>query len=157
ANRAPVPVADAYTVPANGTRTINLGSLLANDTDPDGDSFRVIGDASAFTPQHGTVEIIPINNDYNSPDSFLVYKPNAGYLGPDTITYRVSDGQLSAPAQINISVLAAEFSGLEDRTINYGLPFLTLGGNVVVNGASVNSPTGFVVVTIPGYASVTTH
>src|SRR5262249_53281639 len=104
ANRAPVARPDDRTVAQNGSVTIPLGSLLTNDTDADGDTIRIIGGADAFTAQHGTIQIIPVAGDYNSPSALLVYTPEADYLGKDVVTYQVSDGQFNVASSINITV-----------------------------------------------------
>ena len=55
--------------------------VLYNDTDPDGDELSVI---SATQPAHGTVTV--------NPDGTITYTPQAGYTGPDSFQYTVSDG-----------------------------------------------------------------
>ncbi|PIE16616.1 MAG: hypothetical protein CSA68_01705 [Rhodobacterales bacterium] len=55
--------------------------VLANDTDPNGDTLSVIGTPTAL---HGTVTV--------NPDGTLEYTPDADYNGDDTITYEISDG-----------------------------------------------------------------
>ncbi|MHA6316122.1 Ig-like domain-containing protein, partial [Altererythrobacter sp. CAU 1778] len=55
--------------------------VLANDTDPDGDTLTVT-DASAA---NGTVVI--------NADGTITYAPNANFFGTDTITYQISDGE----------------------------------------------------------------
>src|SRR5206468_2507333 len=57
------------------------------------------GDVLHYTvetaPQHGTVSF-PTMYYWWQPQTF-VYTPNPGYRGPDSFTYRVSDGFPSAP------------------------------------------------------------
>lgn len=55
--------------------------VLANDSDPDGDTLSVI---NASVPRTGSVII-------NSDDT-ITYTPNAGFLGTDTFRYTISDG-----------------------------------------------------------------
>jgi len=55
--------------------------VLANDTDPDGDSLTI---ESFRQPKHGTVEL----ND----DGTFTYTPDDGYCGKDYFYYTVSDG-----------------------------------------------------------------
>ncbi|MBV7265915.1 Ig-like domain-containing protein [Erythrobacter ani] len=76
-NDAPIAGADVATVDEDSQVTI---SILANDSDPDGDPITVT-DASA---PNGTVTI--------NPDGTVTYSPNPDFFGTDTITYRVSDG-----------------------------------------------------------------
>ena len=85
-NGSPVPQDDysftSIDTPLSGT------SVLANDSDPDGDVLQVtavngvaIGDGIAT--MNGTVEM--------NPDGTYVYTPNSGFAGVDTFTYTVTD------------------------------------------------------------------
>ncbi|WP_428628510.1 Ig-like domain-containing protein [Sphingopyxis sp.] len=55
--------------------------VLANDSDPEGDTLTVTNANAA----NGTVTI--------NPDGTIAYTPNANFNGTDTITYTISDGQ----------------------------------------------------------------
>ncbi|SIS78631.1 Ca2+-binding protein, RTX toxin-related [Roseivivax lentus] len=55
--------------------------VAANDTDPDGDTLTV---TSVSTPANG---IAAINGDGD-----VLYTPNPGFVGEDTITYTIDDG-----------------------------------------------------------------
>jgi hypothetical protein len=68
--------------------------VLANDTDPDGDSLSLIG---TTTPDHGSLSI--------TEDSQIHYSPYAGYTGVDAFSYTISDsngGSASATVSIEI-------------------------------------------------------
>jgi VCBS repeat-containing protein len=84
-NRSPTATPDTYGVASsNGINVSANFGLLANDSDPDGDSMMVM----TFTqPSHGTVTV-------NANGSF-VYDPTDGYTGSDSFTYQASDGALS--------------------------------------------------------------
>ena len=69
---------DAYDVPAE---TASALKIRDNDSDPDGDALVVV---DLVEPLHGTVRV-DANGD-------IVYTPAAGYIGPDTFAYTVSDG-----------------------------------------------------------------
>ena len=56
-------------------------NVLANDTDPNGDTLTV---STVSTPSHGTTSI-------NS-NGTVHYVPDSGYFGSDAFTYAVSDG-----------------------------------------------------------------
>ena len=60
-------------------------SVLANDTDPDGDDFdaELVDDV-----QEGTLQF--------SADGTFTYTPNPGFIGNDTFTYRANDGELDS-------------------------------------------------------------
>ncbi len=67
--------------------------VLANDSDPDGDPLTV----TRANAGHGTVEILP--------DGAIKYTPRPGFVGTDTITYVMSDGNGgTAIASVTISV-----------------------------------------------------
>jgi hypothetical protein len=70
-----------------------LGITLAG-TDPDGDALTA---AVASNPSHGTLSVV---------GGVLTYTSAAGYIGPDSFTFRVNDGTCtSAPATVLINVL----------------------------------------------------
>jgi hypothetical protein len=76
---APDAVDDADLVGEDASTTVDV---LANDTDPDGDTLSVTDVTDAT---HGTAVV--------ELDGFTVtYTPDAGYVGPDTFGYAISDG-----------------------------------------------------------------
>jgi VCBS repeat-containing protein len=81
-NTAPVAADDQYSVSVGQTLQVNAAQgVLANDTDPDNN---VLSATILATSTNGTVTL--------SLDGSFSYTPNAGFLGPDTFTYTVSDG-----------------------------------------------------------------
>ena len=90
-NDPPVAVADAVTTAEDTSVSV---PVLANDSDPDGDSLSVtaVGD-----PAHGTVSL--------AVDGTVAYTPAPDYNGPDSFTYTVSDGNGgSASASVAVDV-----------------------------------------------------
>ncbi len=85
-NEAPVAVADSFSIAEDTTLAVTSSGLLANDTDPDGNSLTA---ALVTSPAHGTLTL-------NGNGSFN-YVPATNYNGPDSFTYRVSDGTLNSP------------------------------------------------------------
>lgn len=91
-------------------------SVLANDTDPDGDTLSV----SAVTdPVHGTATV--------NGDGTIAYQPALNFCGNDTFSYVASDGALTDTATVAITVtcvndppLAADdaASTAEDTTVH---------------------------------------
>lgn len=77
ANRTPIAVNDTATVTKDTSAVI---TVLANDSDPDGDVLTV---ASATAASHGTV-VVNANNT-------VTYTPVAGYVGTDVFTYTARD------------------------------------------------------------------
>lgn len=89
-NRPPVAVSDTVTIDEGVPATIKV---LANDTDPDGDTLSV---TAVSTPANGT-----IFNDINS----IRYYPKAGFYGKDSFSYTISDGKGgSATANVEVTV-----------------------------------------------------
>ena len=90
-SRAPVAVADAAETPSNASALIDV---LANDSDPDGDTLRV---AAVTSPESGTVR---------TESGGVRYTPSPGYVGLDRFRYTVADpGGLSATATVMVTVL----------------------------------------------------
>lgn len=88
-NEPPVANDDYATVQENSTN--NQINVLANDTDPDGDSLTI---TSVKPPTYGS----------SSHDgSYAYYTPNTGYDGPDSFTYTISDGN-GGTAQANVFI-----------------------------------------------------
>ena len=82
-NRAPVAVADAATTLPDTAVTV---SVLANDTDPDGDTLSI---ASVTQPAAGT-GAAAVSGEA------ITYTPPAGWTGTAMFTYTVTDSALSA-------------------------------------------------------------
>ena len=82
-NPNPQAINDAYAVVFNTPLTVNAASgVLANDSDPDGETI------SVTVP--GVIATVKGSVTLNSDGSF-VYTPNAGATGTDTFTYAVKD------------------------------------------------------------------
>ncbi len=77
-NKLPVAVKDNASVRKDGSIDVNV---LVNDTDADGDKLTVTQATSSF----GTVAILA--------DQKLSYKPNADFVGIDTVIYSITDGK----------------------------------------------------------------
>ena len=89
-NEAPVVEDDVLVLDEDTTETINV---LANDSDPDGDTLTVV---SATCPV-GTVGI--------GGGGELTFTPNENFNGPTTITYVVDDGNgNTAEGTVNVTV-----------------------------------------------------
>ena len=94
ANDSPIAVNDAFNVPFGVTELLNV---LANDRDPD----------NSIDPR--TVEIgqLAANGTATALSTGRIqYRPNTGYRGPDSFTYRVRDslGAISNEATVTINV-----------------------------------------------------
>lgn len=92
-NRRPVASNDFAATISSVPVTINV---LANDSDPDGDSLSV---NSNSVPAHGTAVIQSTGS--------ISYTPNAGFIGTDSFTYSISDNHGGfATATVTITVAA---------------------------------------------------
>jgi uncharacterized repeat protein (TIGR01451 family) len=76
-NGPPVAAADAATTPYHRSVTI---PVLGNDRDPEREALTIT--RIAGQPRHGSVTVV---------NGALVYTPDDGYIGPDTVTYRICD------------------------------------------------------------------
>jgi hypothetical protein len=96
-NQPPVGTADGgFTTAINVPLTIAASTLLANDTDPNGDPLTITG-VSGGT--HGTAA-------FNAQNNTITFTPVAGYAGPASFNYAISDGQGgTGSASVALSVI----------------------------------------------------
>ncbi|HZN63815.1 MAG TPA: Ig-like domain-containing protein [Tepidisphaeraceae bacterium] len=96
ANDAPIAGVDTATVRQGGTLSLSASSLLANDTDPDGDTLQITGVFST-ADTHGRVSLA---------GGRVVYTPDRNYSGPASFSYTVSDGNGgTATGTVRVTVL----------------------------------------------------
>lgn len=82
-NDAPIAANDLYRTRENRTLEVNANlGVLKNDIDHDGDSLEV---HLVQTTTHGSLQL--------EADGSFTYSPDVGYLGGDSFTYSVSDGE----------------------------------------------------------------
>jgi uncharacterized repeat protein (TIGR01451 family) len=83
---APIAQNNSYTAQQDTLLTIDAAvGVLVNDTDSDSDSLTAV---LATDATNGSVEL--------NPDGSFSYMPDIGYSGPDSFTYRASDGAVSS-------------------------------------------------------------
>ena len=117
-NERPEAEDDAAETPEDEAVTVDV---LANDTDPDGDSLRV---ESVSAPEHGTTRI--------AAGGGVLYTPEANYHGADRFTYVVTDPEgETASAAVEVTVLSvndapAAVGAIPDQPLDEG------GGSVDV-------------------------
>ena len=108
----PVAVPDAYSMHTGNVLMTDAPGVLSNDTDDGGATLL----AELITaPVNGTLGL--------RANGQFVYTPASGYVGPDSFTYRVTDGpNWSAPALVSvtvepppvITVISADFNAAAD-------------------------------------------
>ncbi|MBD2720049.1 Calx-beta domain-containing protein [Synechococcus sp. FACHB-909] len=132
-NRAPVFVADpAKTIRPGQTATFTGASLVANDTDPDGNPLSVSQFFTA-TSQGGSVA----NTGFDT----FTYTPAAGFTGTDIFSYVVSDGAggfTNATLAINIVNSAPVFVADPAITIRPGQTATINGATLLGNDTDPN-------------------
>ncbi len=93
ANQKPKAMDDTATTVAGRPVTVNV---VANDTDPDGDTLAATG---VTQPSNG----MAVTNG----DGTVTYSPNSGFTGADAFHYTVSDGRGgTATARVSVTVQA---------------------------------------------------
>ena len=117
-NNAPVANADSATTTNNAVILIDV---LANDNDADADTLTIT--EIVTPPSLGSVSIF--NNQ-------IEYTPQTNAAGTDVISYRVSDGELTADADINLSLsqsftLSGSVSG---TSVDNAVVTLSIGDDV---------------------------
>ncbi|MBP7960970.1 MAG: tandem-95 repeat protein [Caldilineaceae bacterium] len=90
-NAAPVAVDDTALTSVNTPVSINV---LANDSDPDGDTLSISGVSAA---SNGTAAVSGVQ---------IAYTPTTDFTGAATFTYTVSDGSLIDSAMVTVTVRA---------------------------------------------------
>jgi Ca2+-binding RTX toxin-like protein len=93
-NDAPVAISDSATTNANTPLILSAATLLANDTDIDGDTLRLSGVSNAI---NGTATINASGN--------VVFTPTPGFSGIGSFNYTVSDGSTTSTATVTITVI----------------------------------------------------
>jgi hypothetical protein len=93
----PIGMEDHYAVETGKTLTVAAPGNIANDFDPDGDSFIV---SNFIGPTSGTLTSIVTNGSFT-------YVPNPGFTGTDQFSYTLldADGNYSDPVAVKIEVL----------------------------------------------------
>ena len=109
-NDPPVAANDSASTDEDSALTLAPGTLLANDTDLDGNPLAITSVQGAV---NGTVALVSGN---------VVFTPTANYNGPASFTYTVSDGNGgTSTATVNVTVNAIDdvvtISGLTDGSV----------------------------------------
>jgi|GEM_PF-2541958 len=150
-NVAPVTAADGYsTTPGVAITTTAATGVLANDTDPNGDTLTA---ALVTGPTKGTLAL-------NADGSFL-YTPNAAFKAAgatDSFTYSASDGALTTNGTATITMLnAAPVTVADTYGTTPGVAVaITAANGVLANDSDPNGdPLTAAIVTGPTKGSLT--
>lgn len=127
-NQPPVANNDVATTTAGVPITINV---LANDSDPNGDSLTITG-VSNFVG--GTASIS---------GSSVVFTPNAGFVGAGSFSYTISDGR-GGTATANVSVTVNQPSTVNSFTNNTDVLISSSGSPTVTSSVYVSGLSGVV-------------
>ena len=130
-NQVPVAANDSFvTLEGNPVS----GNLLGNDSDPDQDILTIISNS---TPANGSVTI-QSNGDFT-------YSPAAGFRGPDSFTYTISDGKggtSSATVTITVQPRPIFVNGNVIQMINFEYDaFLAASRSDAVTSTTNNTAT----------------
>ncbi|MCQ4345835.1 Ig-like domain-containing protein, partial [Pseudomonas stutzeri] len=143
-NDAPVAQNDAVTVSEDVPFSSSI-SLLANDSDVDGDSLSVV--AGTFVTAQGGSIVIAADGSYT-------YTPPADFHGTDTVDYTVTDGSLTDTATLTLTV-----TPVNDAPVGAGASVTTaedtpVSGQVTASDVDGDSLT-FAKASDPSHGSVT--
>jgi CshA-type fibril repeat protein/VCBS repeat-containing protein len=119
----PAPVGTNDTGTGAAGSTLHGGSVLANDS-----GTGTLSAVEATPPAHGTLNL--------ASDGVYTYVPAAGYSGPDSFTYTISDqyGNVSTPVTVNLTVDPTAKPDLATLTEGTTLHGTTVLGNDLGTG-----------------------
>jgi len=103
-NNPPVAVDDSYSTAMNTTLNVSAPGVLANDSDPDGETLTagLVGGGTS----HGTLSFFT--------DGSFIYTPDPDFAGSDSFTYTANDGLVdSNEATVTITFNAADTMHVE--------------------------------------------
>ena len=137
-NLPPVAVDDSATTAKNTAVSIQVSTLLANDTDPDSNPLSITGVSNAT---NGTAVLNDNGTPSNTADDFIVFTPTTGFSGNASFDYTLSDGSLTDIGNVTVAVGTNLSGGNGDDLLNgtAGNDNLTGGtGNDTLNGSAGN-------------------
>ncbi|MEQ9372439.1 MAG: Ig-like domain-containing protein [Coleofasciculus chthonoplastes F3-SA18-01] len=102
---APVANADSVTTAQNTPLTIDVSTLLANDTDADNPAsdLRITGVSDAVG---GTVTLNDNGTVGDFSDDFIIFSPDNSFTGDASFNYTLSDGIESSTGAVTVGVTA---------------------------------------------------
>ncbi len=131
-NDAPVAVDDSRTTSEDNAAVITGASLVANDTDVDGDVLTVTAVGSA---SNGAVSLV---------GDAITFAPTANFNGAASFQYTVSDGTLTDTGLVTVTVAAVNDAPVavdDSRTTNQDTALVITGASLVANDTDVDGDT----------------
>ncbi len=118
-NQPPVAVNDSYSGTVNQSLLVNAAlGLLANDSDPDGDTLAV-NIVPIAQPQSGSLTL--------QADGSFSYIPNQNFSGNDSFTYQISDG-LGGTAEASVAIqVNQQITNITGESLTMSGEFLYIG------------------------------
>jgi uncharacterized repeat protein (TIGR01451 family) len=158
-NDAPVANNDSYTTPKNVTLNVSAPGVLGNDADAETNALTA---ALVANVTHGTLNL--------STNGGFTYTPSNNYVGPDSFSYRASDGlSNSAIATVSLTITATNLAPVvvsDSSTVNEdgtnSIPVLvndsdpdadpiTIVSVITTNGTATISGTNIIYTPLPNF------
>lgn len=140
-NEPPVAVDDSYTTPAGTSLTIQAPGVLANDTDPTGDTIAVAsGSTGTTTTSAGGTVSLEANGSFT-------YDPPEGFVGSDTFTYQATDTidtssattvTIAVPGPIDLDGLGGGYAELTSTDGRWASGLADTTGDAATHGVAVD-------------------
>jgi large repetitive protein len=133
-NDAPVAADDSYPAREDATLPVSAAQgVLANDSDPDGDALQA---TVVSLPAHGLLTLNPI-------DGSFAYTPAPDFNGPDSFTYKASDGTATSNvATVTLAVAAVNDAPSFDLPASPSQSVFADAGAQTVPGFATNISAG---------------
>ncbi|MBY0526541.1 MAG: cadherin-like domain-containing protein [Gemmataceae bacterium] len=130
ANHPPAAGDDSAATTKNVPLDIAAATLLANDTDADGETLRVIS-VTTTSSQGGTASLNANGTPANFADDFVEYDPPTGFFGTDTFQYTIQDSfGWTATATVTVTVTSPDaITATLTADNHYGLYFGSADGS----------------------------
>ncbi|MEG4032852.1 cadherin-like domain-containing protein, partial [Microcoleus sp. S36b_A4] len=120
-NQPPVANADIATTAQNTAVTIAASTLLANDTDPNGDTLSLTGVSN------------PVNGSVTFSNGNVIFTPSTNFTGNASFDYSISDGKGgTSSANVSVAVGGTQMGGSGKDTLT------GTAGNDSLNGGNGN-------------------
>ena len=105
-NQPPVANTDSATTAQNTAVTLEASTLLANDTDADGDSLSLTSVSN------------PVNGSVTFSDGNVIFTPSTNFTGNASFDYSISDGKGgTSSASVSVAVGGTQIGGSGDDTL----------------------------------------